>query len=102
VLDEAEVPQNNGRPTFTVEEVGGTPNKLEGNPGTWSDRGSNITGTTYQWLLTEGGTTNPIPGATSATCTLVEKAGATLSLRVTVTNGVGDTSSDSSQTLAGY
>lgn len=74
---------------------------ITANEGTWVDGGSPITSTNYQWTSTVGGTTTSIPGATGASCYLVEAPGSQLRVTVTKTNAIGSTTAQST-TVNGF
>ena len=99
VLDAPTAPTNAGRPYVTGTIAEGETVTAE--EGTWTDGGSPVTGTTFQWVSTVGGTSTPISGETATTCYLVASPGSQLSVVVTKTNSVGSTSA-SSVPLNGY
>ncbi len=99
VLAARTAPVNAGLPYVTGTVAEGE--TITADEGTWVDGGSPITGTSYQWTTTASGTTTSIPGATSASCYLVESPGSQLRVTVTKTNAIGSTTA-ASTTLNGY
>ncbi|WP_449281840.1 putative Ig domain-containing protein [Leucobacter sp.] len=93
VLAARTAPQNVGAPFVNGPFAEG--DTITANEGSWVDGGSPITGTSYQWTSTVGSTTTSIPGATGASCYLVEAPGSQLRITVTKTNAIGSTSAQS-------
>ena len=99
VLAARTAPVNNGAPAISGSAVTGQ--TLTAIDGTWGDGASTVTSTSYQWVATVDGVDSDIAGATSSSLTLVcSLEGATISVRVTKTNGVGSTSATSAETTA--
>lgn len=99
VLDAPTAPTNAGMPIVSGTVAEGE--TVTASEGTWTDGGSPITGTSYQWVSTVGGTSTPITGETSQNCYLVKSPGSKLTVIVTKTNGIGSTSA-SSAALDGF
>lgn len=99
VLAAPTAPTNAGRPF--VEGSVGTGETITANEGTWTDGGSAITGTSFQWVSTVGGVSTSIPGETAASCFLVPSPGSSLHVVVTKTNAIGSTSATSTP-ISGY
>ena len=93
VLSERTAPVNVGAPFVTAPFAEGE--TLMADDGAWVDGGSPITGTSYRWTSTVGGTSTSIPGAASASCYLVEALGSRLQVHVTKTNAIGSSTAAS-------
>lgn len=97
-------PENTSAPTFTGTATFGQ--QLSGSAGSWTDGGSPVTSTTYQWQVSIGctGTYTAISGENSLTYTVDRKAvNGCVRLAVTTTNANGSNvaySTASSQILA--
>lgn len=99
VLAEPTAPTNAGLPYLPSSVAEG--DTITANEGTWTDGGSPITGTSFQWTSTVDGTTTSLPGETTDSCYLVEQPGSSLRVAVTKTNSVGSTTATSAP-LVGY
>ena len=99
VLSEPTAPINAGLPYITGTVAEGE--TVTAHPGTWTDGGSPITGTAFQWVSTVDGVSTPLEGETAETCFLVASPGSELTVTVTQTNAAGS-SSASSAALSGY
>lgn len=99
VLAAPTAPTNAGVPFVTGKVAEGE--TITADEGTWTDGGSAITGTSFQWVSTVGGTPTSLPGETAASCFLIAAPGSQLTVVVTKTNGVGSTSATST-VLNGY
>ncbi|MFM1818441.1 MAG: hypothetical protein RIS61_39, partial [Actinomycetota bacterium] len=90
-------PSNTGLPTIFGTASSG--NTLTIDDGTWSDGGSPITSTTYQWVKTTSGVTSNISGATSnSICLTSDLIGSTVKISVTKVNAIGSTTATSNAT----
>ncbi len=90
-------PSNTGLPTIFGTASTGTTLTID--DGTWSDGGSPVTSTTYQWIKTTSGVSSNISGATSDTlCLTSDLAGSTVKISVTKTNLIGSTTATSNST----
>jgi hypothetical protein len=90
-------PSNSGLPTIFGTASTGTTLTID--DGTWSDGGSPVTSTTYQWIKTSSGVSSNISGATSNSfCLTSDLAGSTVKISVTKTNSIGSTTATSNST----
>ena len=73
---------------------------ISASQGLWSDNGSSIVNTTFQWQVGSGSSWTNVAGATAASYTPTANVGSQLRVVVTATNVAGATSSSSTATTA--
>lgn len=89
-------PLNLTLPTITGSPIGGI--ALSADAGTWNENGNALSSTTYQWQISDDGSTGwtNLSSATSSTYTpSAAQAGKYLAVVVTATNAAGSTSAQS-------